>query len=156
MKFPYIAIFTLLTLLTLSCGKEVTSTPTNNQLKTENKTESVTNVAAVGKSTSFQTLEHKTQGKLSVTTENGISYLQFDQSFKTDHGPDLFVILYRGNVPPKSGIKEKDYVSVAALQKINGSQRYALPKNVKLANFPSVAIWCRRFNSTFGYASLPK
>ncbi|MBK1988743.1 DM13 domain-containing protein [Sphaerospermopsis aphanizomenoides BCCUSP55] len=151
MTFPHLAIFTLLTLLTFSCAKEVTSTPT------ENKPESVKNVAAsVDKLTKFQTLEHKTQGKLSVSTENGISYLEFDQSFKTDNGPDLFVILYRGNVPPISGIKEKDYVSVAALQKISGSQRYALPKNLQLANFPSVAIWCRKFNATFGYARLPK
>ncbi|WP_353931753.1 DM13 domain-containing protein [Okeanomitos corallinicola TIOX110] len=156
MKFPHLAIFTLVTLLTVSCAKEVTSTPANNQTTTENQTESLTTVAAaVGKSTNFQTLEHKTQGKLTVTNENGTNYLQFDQSFKTDNGPDLFVVLYRGDVPPESGIKEKDYISVAALQKIKGSQRYALPQNVKLANFKSVAIWCRKFNATFGYASLP-
>ncbi|MBD2296254.1 DM13 domain-containing protein [Anabaena sphaerica FACHB-251] len=150
MKFPHLAIFTLFTLLTVSCGKEVTSTPIDN------KPESVRNVTtSVVESGNFKTLEHSTQGKVSVISDNGISYLQFNQSFKTDSGPDLVVILHRGNVPSKS-LKEQEYVSVAKLQNIKGSQRYALPKNVNLADFNSVAIWCRKFNVTFGYASLPK
>ncbi|MFM2060899.1 MAG: hypothetical protein RLZZ507_569 [Cyanobacteriota bacterium] len=150
MKFRNLGIFIIVTFLTVSFAKEAISTPTDN------KPESGKNVAtSVVESGSFKTLEHTTQGKVRVVTENGIRYLEFEKSFKTDKGPDLFVILYRGNVPPKSGIKEKDYVSIAALQKISGSQRYALPKNVNLANFPSVAIWCRKFNSTFGYAGLP-
>lgn len=151
MKFQLLAIVGMVTFFSLGCTKEVNSTPINNQ------PQSVTNVAnSVAASESFKTLEHRTQGKVSFITENGISYLEFDKSFKTDHGPDLFVILYRGNVPPKYGIKEKDYVRIAPLQKISGSQRYALPNNVKLANFGSVAVWCRRFNVSFGYAELPK
>lgn len=66
----------------------------------------------------------------------------------------MYVILYRFEKPPISGIKEKDYVSIAQLQKITGNQRYALPNNVNLQEFKSVAIWCRKFNATFGYAIL--
>lgn len=147
MKLQHLVILGITTVLTIACTKEVslnTATP------------SKTTVAApVAGSGSFKAAEHPTQGKVSVVTEQGKRYLKFDENFKTDNGPDVFVILYRSDAPPQSGIKEKDYVSIARLQKIRGSQRYALPENVKLADFRSVAIWCRKFNATFGYAPLP-
>lgn len=104
----------------------------------------------------FVKAEHPTQGIVMLVNEGGKSYLAFDQTFKTDSGPDLYVILYRTGQPPITGIKEKDYVRVAKLQKVSGAQRYALPQSVKPGNFSSVAIWCRKFNATFGYASLGK
>jgi hypothetical protein len=104
----------------------------------------------------FVKAEHPTQGTVMLVKEGGKSYLSFDKTFKTDAGPDLHVILYRTGQPPITGIKEKDYVRVAKLQKVSGAQRYALPQSVKPENFSSVAIWCRKFNATFGYASLGK
>lgn len=104
----------------------------------------------------FVKAEHPTQGTVMLVNEGGKSYLAFDKTFKTDAGPDLYVILYRTAKPPISGIKEKDYMQVAKLQKISGAQRYAIPQAVKPANYSSVAIWCRKFNATFGYASLGK
>ncbi|NET71953.1 MAG: DM13 domain-containing protein [Sphaerospermopsis sp. SIO1G2] len=154
MKILSLTIVILFTVLSVGCTKDVTSTSTSNQTVTENQTESATQNSTVSNSSSFQTLEHKTQGKLNVITENGTTYLQFDQSFQTDSGPDLVVVLHRGDVPSNS-LQQKDYVSVARLEKIKGSQRYTVPKNLNLANFKSVGIWCRQFNVTFGYASLP-
>jgi hypothetical protein len=87
-------------------------------------------------------------------TENGKRYLELDEAFKTDNGPDLFVILYRSEKPPIYGIKEKNYVSISRLQKVSGTQRYGIPAGVNLADFGSVAIWCRQFNATFGFAPL--
>jgi hypothetical protein len=104
----------------------------------------------------FVKAEHPTQGTAMLVTEAGKSYLTFDKTFKTDSGPDLYVILYRTSQPPIQGIKEQNYVSVAKLQKVSGAQRYAIPQTVKPENFSSVAIWCRKFNATFGYASLSK
>lgn len=102
----------------------------------------------------FRKAEHPTQGMVSVVNIKGKRYLKFDRNFKTDSGPDLFVILYRNGTVPVSGIRAKDYIKLGRLQKINGSQLYAVPKNVNLANYKSVAIWCRQFNATFGYAPL--
>ncbi|NEQ63853.1 MAG: DM13 domain-containing protein, partial [Moorea sp. SIO4A1] len=48
----------------------------------------------------------------------------------------------------------QDYVTLARLQKFSGAQRYAIPDDLNLDEFGSVAVWCRRFNITFGYASL--
>ncbi|AFZ56112.1 DM13 domain-containing protein [Anabaena cylindrica FACHB-243] len=151
MKLKYLAIFGIVAIVTVGCTKEVSSTPINNQ------PESVASVTpSVVQSESFKTLEHRTQGKVSIITINSNRYLALDNNFNTDHGPDLVVILYRGDKPPKYNIKKQDYISIASLQKTKGSQRYALPKNVRLSDFGSVGIWCRRFNVSFGYAGLPK
>ncbi len=70
-------------------------------------------------------------------------------------GSDLHVILHRDAALPKGGLKKQDYVTLSRLQKVSGTQRYAIPNNVNLANFRTVAVWCRMFNATFGYALLP-
>ncbi len=98
--------------------------------------------------------EHETLGGVRVFTENGMQFIEFDQAFKTDNGPDLYVILTRQRQPPILGIKEQDYRSLGLLQRISGTQRYAIPADLNLSDFASVAIWCRQFNATFGYAQL--
>lgn len=103
---------------------------------------------------SFVAAEHPTKGTARIVTENGKRYLEFDRAFKSDQGPDLYVILHRAAAVPKGGLKEQDYVTLSRLQKVSGAQRYAIPKNLDLANYRSVAIWCRMFNATFGYAPL--
>jgi hypothetical protein len=77
------------------------------------------------------------------------------KTFKSDMGPDLPIILHRDATLPKGGLKKPDYVTLSRLQKVSGTQRYVIPNNVNLANFRTVAVWCRMFNATFGYALLP-
>jgi Electron transfer DM13 len=103
---------------------------------------------------SFVAAEQPTQGTFRIVAENRQRYLELGQTFKTNNGPDLHVILYRTDAPPQSGLRRQDYISLGRLQKVNGTQRYAIPGNVNLANFHSAAIWCRRFNATFGYGKL--
>ncbi|BAY27491.1 hypothetical protein NIES2100_73160 [Calothrix sp. NIES-2100] len=149
MKFKHLAILSMITVISIGCANQEPSNQTNTQTKPP------ATVASSGSGVGvFKAGEHPTQGKVKVVTEQGKSYLEFDQNFKTDKGPDLYVILYRSDAPPQSGIKEKDYLSIAPLQKISGTQRYAVPEKVKLGEFKSVAIWCRKFNATFGYAPL--
>ncbi|QLE58658.1 DM13 domain-containing protein [Nostoc sp. TCL26-01] len=146
MKYRHFVMLGLIGVLTLGCTNQaVTQTPT---------TTATTVTSSDAKKGQFQAGEHPTQGKVSIVTEQGKKYLEFAQDFKTDKGPDLYVILYRSEQPPISGIKEKDYVSIARLQNTSGNQRYTLPNNINLAEFKSVAIWCRQFNATFGYATL--
>lgn len=102
----------------------------------------------------FVAAEHPTQGKARIVNENGRRYVEFDKAFKSEQGPDLYVILYRTATLPKGGLKEQNYVTLGRLQKVAGTQRYAIPNNVNLANYRSVAVWCRAFNATFGYAPL--
>lgn len=148
MKFRYLVILGIIALTSWGCTNQTASNQTDTQ------TPSATNTVPVAAPGTFKAGEHPTQGTVSIITEQGKRYLEFDHNFKTDKGPDLFVILHRSDAPPISGIKEKDYVNIAPLQKISGNQRYALPENVNVRDFKSVAIWCRQFNATFGYATL--
>lgn len=116
---------------------------------------------AVVKSGSFASGEHSTQGKVRIMTQNGKSFLELDQEFKTsDMGPDLVVILHRSSdvlgstQAPSYPLNSGDYVLLAPLQKFSGAQRYDIPANVNLASYKSAAIWCRKFNATFGAAKL--
>lgn len=103
---------------------------------------------------SFVSSEQPTQGMFRIVMANRQRYLELGQTFKTNNGPDLHVILYRTDAPPISGLRPQDYIILGRLQKVNGAQRYAIPANVNLANYRAAAIWCRRFNATFGYGKL--
>jgi hypothetical protein len=112
------------------------------------------------KSGTFQSAEHPTSGTVTIIEENGEYFIELSEDFKTDDGPDLQVILHRSEdvigstKAPTHSIAEGDYVIIAPLESKQGTQRYAIPKNVSLDDYASVAIWCQQFNATFGAAAL--
>jgi hypothetical protein len=129
----------------------VASAPTETNLKTSPKS----------RFGSFIDGEHTTKGKASIVLENGTYFIELDQTFQTsENGPDLFVILHRSqniqniSKPPAYAIAEGDYALIAPLKSFNGKQRYKIPQNIQPDQYKSVAIWCRKFNATFGFASL--
>lgn len=164
MKLNHWLTLSLATLLIVGCtSKEsvsqppatpvVQSIPTSAELSGAVKSDAV-------KSGTFVSGEHPTSGTVSIVTKNGKSSLELDPSFKTsDKGPDLVVILHRSdNVlsstkSPSYPIKQEDYVILAPLRKFSGAQSYSIPDNINLANYKSAAIWCRKFNATFGAAT---
>lgn len=115
---------------------------------------------ATTRSGQFVAAEHPTQGGVTLIEENGRRYLELDGNFQTDAGPDLFVVLHKAsNIlattnPPAYPLAEGDYVELAPLQSTEGTQRYEIPDAIALADYSSVAIWCRQFNATFGAAAL--
>ena len=102
---------------------------------------------------SFVKQEKATTGQARIVNVNGKRYLEFDRAFSTGEGPDVKVILHRNSNVPLN-IKEGNYITLAPIKSFKGSQRYAIPENVNLANYKSVGIWCEEFNATFGFASL--
>jgi Electron transfer DM13 len=104
---------------------------------------------------SFVTTEqdHPTNGIAKIVKVNGKRYLEFDKAFTTAQGPKVRVLLHRNDTVPVN-LKAQDYVTIATLQKFDGAQRYEIPDNLDLKDFKSVAIWCKKFNVTFGYARL--
>jgi Electron transfer DM13 len=101
----------------------------------------------------FQSVEHPTSGNARlITNAKQRHFLVLDNSFKTDPGPDLYVVLHRSNQPQT--YNSKDYVILERLQKVSGQQQYAIPSTINLSEYQSVVIWCRQFNVTFGYAPL--
>jgi len=109
----------------------------------------------------FVSGEHATEGTASIVMDNGQPVLELDQEFKTfEMGPDLVVALHRSDdvlgstKPPAYPLEEGDYVVLAPLKSFRGTQSYPIPKDISLADYKSVAIWCRKFNATFGVAPL--
>ncbi|NJM19789.1 MAG: DM13 domain-containing protein [Richelia sp. RM2_1_2] len=149
MKFKYVAVLSIVALLSVGCTNIESQSETQPQVQTVAETPATGSVQASG---TFQDAEHPTKGTASIITENGKKYIQFDDKFKSDSGPDLFVILHKDDKLPITGLKEADYVTIAPLKSTSGTQKYEIPENVDLANFKSVAVWCRQFNATFGYA----
>ncbi|MBG1261736.1 DM13 domain-containing protein [Nostoc commune] len=174
MKLRYLLIMGLSSLVMVGCAREVSSNQANKSPITVNASVPVPSThakplaklaqspdSAAIKSGTFLSGEHTTQGKASITTKDGKSFLDFDESFKTsESGPDLVVILHRSdNVinstkPPSYSLKKGDYIILAPLQKYSGAQTYSIPQNINLADYKSIAIWCRKFNATFGAANL--
>jgi Electron transfer DM13 len=177
MKFIQVSILCLASLVVMSAAKaaiqdrvpagsaaiNTNDSPTeiHKQTTQTSPSERSLQLAATLKSGTFVSGEHSTRGGASIITKNGRSFLQLNSAFKTSsQGPDLVVVLHRsGNVigttkAPNYALKGGDYVVLSRLKKFSGAQTYAIPANINLANYRSAAIWCRKFNATFGAASL--
>ncbi|MGD1854598.1 MAG: DM13 domain-containing protein [Leptolyngbyaceae cyanobacterium] len=100
----------------------------------------------------FKTVSSNTAGGATIVEEDGKRYLEFDENFSTETGPDLFVLLHK-EATPESYSSDK-FVNLGDLQSISGSQRYEIPEDIDIEDFASAVIWCREFNVTFGFAAI--
>ncbi|MFH7242971.1 MAG: DM13 domain-containing protein [Spirulina sp.] len=117
-------------------------------------------MAGVIKSGTFVSGEKNTAGMARIINSDGQFFVELDETFQTSRGPDLVVVLHQSadvigsTEPPAFPLQEGSYVSLGELESFSGAQRYAIAADLDLDAYPSVVIWCRRFNSTFGAASL--
>jgi len=51
-------------------------------------------------------------------------------------------------------VRDTMYVDLGRLRAFKGSQRYDIPAGVDLKNYPSVVIWCARFDVLISPADL--
>ncbi|MBD2729881.1 DM13 domain-containing protein [Nostoc sp. FACHB-892] len=174
MKIRYLLILSLFSIIMISCARKVSSNQLNESPIAVNTSVPASSTPAKSlalsaqsqestaiKSGTFVSGEHTTQGTVNITTKNGKSFLELEQSFKTSElGPDLVVVLHRSNnvigstKPPSYPLKSGDYIIIAPLKEYSGAQTYSIPSNINLADYKSAAIWCRKFNATFGAANL--
>lgn len=151
MKFQVVIIALLSSAIAIGCTQQQTSNPTNNE--PSRPSIPAQNNGTQGNRGVFRSVDHPTRGQVRITSDNGKRYLEFDDNFRSDNGPDLYVILHR-DAQLERGVKERDYITLARLRQTSGSQRYQIPSDLRLSDYKSVAIWCRQFNVTFGYAPL--
>ena len=102
---------------------------------------------------SFRSIDHETSGNASVVTlTDGSSFVRFEDLSGSD-GPDLKVVVTKGGVDP-STMNADDYVTLGDLKATHGNQNYELPAGINLDEVGQVVIWCERFSSAFGAATL--
>ena len=117
-------------------------------------------MTGVIKSGTFVSGEKNTSGMARIINSDGQFFVELDETFQTSSGPDLVVVLHQSadvigsTEPPAFPLQEGSYVSLGELEAFSGAQRYAIAADLDLDAYPSVVIWCRRFNATFGAASL--
>ncbi len=98
---------------------------------------------------SFVGRAHPTSGNALVLGDGtGQRFVRFEE-FETDNGPDLNVYLVNSSA---SGIE--DFVDLGDLKGNIGDQNYQIPADTDLDVYDTVLIWCVRFSSPFGEATL--
>lgn len=107
---------------------------------------------AVAQSGRFVADQKSTAGGFRVVEEDGNRFLELGNDFRVEDGPDLKVVLHRQATP--RSYNRGSYVSLGALRRTNGRQRYRIPSRVDLSRFRSVVIWCEEFDVTFGHARI--
>jgi hypothetical protein len=156
MKFPILFVVSIVTSIAIGgCSQSdraATPTPEEPPASTAPVLASTKPKPKTLVSGTFTEQDHPTKGKVKVVEEQGQKYLEFDRSFLSENGPDLFVILHRSSQPEK--YDATNYVNLGRLKNVKGQQRYEIPPTVKVAEFKSATIWCKQFNSTFGVATL--
>ena len=94
---------------------------------------------------------HWGRGKVSVYA--GAVFLEPD--FEVGPGPKFHVYLVpKANVRASSDLEGQMFVDLGRLRAFKGSQRYAIPAGVDLANYKSVVIWCEQFSVLISPADL--
>lgn len=143
MKLKHLAIASI-SLLLFAC----TNHPPDRDIATATPVVE-TSKTAIAK---FVTVSHSTEGGVRVIASNGKRYLEFDETFKTEGGPDVLILLHRDRQPKE--YQQQKFISLGHIRKFSGTQRYIIPDKVNLADFRSVVVRCRLFSVTFGYAPL--
>ncbi|RZT26666.1 electron transfer DM13 [Kribbella sp. VKM Ac-2569] len=104
------------------------------------------------------THEHRTSGTVAVLALPDGSRVLRIENLDTSDGPDLKVWLSDAQVTPgRAGwhvFDDGQYRSLGSLKGNHGNQNYVVPHDLNLESFRSVAIWCDRFNVSFGAATL--
>lgn len=100
---------------------------------------------------SFVSIAHEGSGRAAVVQlPSGQRKLTLT-SFATDSGPDLR--LYVSTSDPASG-DLGDFEDLGALKGNVGNQQYTLPRELDLARYSTVVVWCRAFSVAFTSARL--
>jgi hypothetical protein len=98
---------------------------------------------------------HPTSGRATVyVASDGNRYLRLTD-FMTSNGPDVHVVLARGDdadLRQKTVKGDLDHVELGRLKGNQGDQNYDLPTSVDLQKYNAVVIYCERFHVIFGVA----
>jgi hypothetical protein len=104
--------------------------------------------------TAFISRGHGTSGTVSIYRLPDGSRLLRLESLRTSNGPDVRVRLSVHDVHAPNDAIDDGIVDLGGLKGNRGNQNYRIPSSVRLTDFRSVILWCRRFSYVFGAAPL--
>jgi|SRR5581483_6796200 len=89
----------------------------------------------------------------SCASRYGSRYLRFER-FETSNGPDLHVYLSAAPAGGDGDAFDDSYVELGELKGNIGPQNYAIPTDLRLGDYRSAVVWCKRFSVAFAAAPL--
>jgi hypothetical protein len=95
---------------------------------------------------------HKGSGSAILLEGESSSIVRFED-FEVTNGPDLFVLLAKGERITKSS-ELGDYINLGRLKGNKGAQNYEIPEDIDPSEYDSVIIYCRAFSVVFSSADL--
>jgi len=102
----------------------------------------------------FVSLDHDTTGVARVLELADGRRIVRLEGLDTDNGPDLYLYLTANPAGGDEAAFDDAFLNLGRLKGNQGDQNYDLPADTDLTRFPTVVIWCDRFNSAFGAADL--
>ena len=91
---------------------------------------------------------HQARGSFEVATVSGASELHLGKDFSVEKGPDVYVVLSKGEKGGATGL------SLGKLKQFSGEQALAIPAGTDLAAYSHVVLWCKKYDTTMGAAPL--
>jgi Electron transfer DM13 len=122
---------------------------TNTQTIVEESTGTLERMGA------FYHVVHTGSGTAKLLRQPNGTYTIRLENFVTENGPLLEVYLSSAVKPTSStSVSSSSNINLGVLKSTNGSQNYAVPANVDVAQYKSVVIWCKTFSVNFISAAL--
>lgn len=98
---------------------------------------------------------YRASGDWTIYTENGKTYVQLSDDFRTRNAPDLKIFLSpRAAAETDNNNATAGSVLISPLSKNRGGQVYEIPATVDLADYKSILIHCERFSKLWSAADL--
>jgi hypothetical protein len=100
---------------------------------------------------------HPTEGRASVYKNVDGKLLLRLTNFSTSNGPDVHVVLARGDdqsLQQEIVKSQLDNLELGTLKGNKGDQNYDVPASADLEKYNAVVIYCERFHAVFGVAKL--
>lgn len=130
------------------------SSPSSTSSTTTSTTTTTIAYPIVLSDSTFVDVAHGGSGTVLVLElEDGSRVVRFED-LDVDNGPDLVVILSDRPITGADDYADGEWLSLGELKGNQGNQNYDLAADVDLGEWQTVAIWCRRFNTTFNAAPL--
>ena len=94
---------------------------------------------------------HYGQGSATIYAD----LLRLEADFKVGPGPKFHVYLVPdADVTPDTEVEATMLVDLGRLKAFSGSQNYAIPAGIDIADYGSVVIWCEQFNVLISPAAI--
>ena len=99
---------------------------------------------------------HYGEGNASIfRDQTGAALIHLEGDFKVGPGPKFHVYLVdHDSVRTAADVKNGKWIDLGQLRAFEGSQNYAIPADVNLADYKSIVIWCETFGVLISPATI--